>query len=87
MMTYVDKLSRYLLCLLVLVLSSSFLSSPVRAQGVGTIEGQVTLAGEESLPEGLEAELLFLPNGQGPPVITAQPLEEGGIFRFTDLDT
>lgn len=66
-----------------------FLSLPhsIFAQATGVIEGQVVMSGEASLPTGLEVELLFLPNGQGPPVITSQPLAEDGAFRFSDVDT
>lgn len=41
----------------------------------------------ESLPQGLEAELLFLPNGQGPPVRFRQPVGVDGLAFFTNLDT
>ena len=66
-----------------------FLSLPhtILAQATGVIEGQVVMSGEASLSTGLEVELLFLPNGQGPPVITSQPLAEDGAFRFSDVDT
>ncbi len=61
--------------------------SLARAQAEGVIEGVVTLGGDAALPGGLEAELLFLPNGQGPPAISAQPLAEDGSFRFEAVDT
>ena len=66
-----------------------FLSLPhsIFAQATGVIEGQVVMSGEASLPTGLEIELLFLPNGQGPPVITSQPLASDGGFSFGDVDT
>lgn len=59
----------------------------LQAQETGVIEGQVVMGGEGTLPTGLEVEILFLPNGQGPPVITKQPLAEDGQFRFNDIDT
>jgi len=59
----------------------------IHAQETGVIEGQVVMGGEGTLPTGLEVELLFLPNGQGPPVISKQPLAEDGLFRFSDVDT
>ena len=59
----------------------------ISAQETGVIEGQVVMSGEGNLPAGLEVELLFLPDGQGPPVITTQPLAEDGVFRFSDVDT
>ncbi|MBA3530341.1 MAG: hypothetical protein H0T73_00270, partial [Ardenticatenales bacterium] len=73
-----------LLCLLVIAFLS--LVTPVAAQGTGVIEGQVTMPGNGALPEGLEVELLFLPNGQGPPVIKKLPLGEDGAYRFTEVD-
>ena len=60
---------------------------PAAAQeGAGVIEGQVTLPPGVA-PDSLQAELLFLPNGQGPPVITPQPLGADGSFRYTGVDT
>lgn len=56
------------------------------AQDTGLIEGEVTIA-EGALASGLEVEMLFLPNGQGPPVITSQPLGSDGLFRFSNVDT
>lgn len=60
---------------------------PTYAQSsTGVIAGVVQPPAGEILPEGLEAELLFLPNGQGPPVITPQPLGDDGAFRFEGVD-
>ena len=78
-------LSQFLFFLLILALLLSPHSA--LAQETGVIEGQVVMGGEGNLPTGLEVEVLFLPNGQGPPVITAQPLGEDGSFRFTEVDT
>ncbi len=64
-----------------------FLPTPTHAQSTeGVISGVVQPPVGETLPAGLQAELLFLPNGQGPPVITPQPLGEDGAFRFEGLD-
>lgn len=63
------------------------LARPVAAQGEGTVEGEVTMPAGAPLPEGLEVELLFLPNGQGPPVIKSAPLPADGTFRFTGVDS
>lgn len=58
------------------------------AQGVGVIQGQVTMGtADAELPEGLEVELLFLPNGQGPPQIRRAPVAASGHFRFEEVDT
>lgn len=76
----------YQILLFLLILALSLIAVPAQAQETGSITGQVTM-GDGALPEGLEVELLFLPNGQGPPVITSQPLEGDGLFRFTDLDS
>lgn len=54
---------------------------------LGEISGVVQPPAGQELPEGLEVELLFLPNGQGPPVITPQPLPADGTFRFENVDT
>lgn len=54
---------------------------------LGVISGVIEPPPGESLPSGLEVELLFLPNGQGPPVITPQPLPADGTFRFENVDT
>ncbi len=62
------------------------LATPAAAQGEGVIAGQVILGGADSIPPNLEAELLFLPNGQGPPAITPQPLDGAGRFRFEGID-
>lgn len=78
-------MARWLMGLL--VLGALLLGAlPARAQGEGVIEGQVIAAEGAALPEGAEAELLFLPNGQGPPVITLQALGDEGSFRFEALD-
>ncbi|MGB0388576.1 MAG: hypothetical protein ACPGWR_27465 [Ardenticatenaceae bacterium] len=79
-----NLLSKLLVCLLMLAL---LLPASALAQETGVIEGQVVMGGEGSLPAGLDVEMLFLPNGQGPPVITSQPLPDEGSFRFTDVDT
>ncbi len=59
----------------------------LHAQETGVIEGQVIIGRDGALPTGLSVELLFLPNGQGPPVITKEPLAEDGLFRFNEIDT
>ncbi len=53
----------------------------------GVISGVVQPPAGGTLPTGVEVELLFLPNGQGPPVITSQPLATDGVFRFENVDT
>ncbi len=61
--------------------------TPIHAQTTpGVISGVVQPPAGQALPEGLEVELLFLPNGQGPPVITPQPLPADGTFRFENVD-
>lgn len=75
--------TKYILLVLLLLLVPDLL----HAQETGVIEGQVIMGGDAALPTGLEVELLFLPNGQGPPVITKEPLAEDGLFRFNEIDT
>ena len=82
----IDK-ERFWRCVVMILALLLALPQAVDAQGNGVIEGQVTVSGGAALPEDLEAELLFLPNGQGPPTITAQPLGEDGTVRFEGLDT
>jgi hypothetical protein len=61
---------------------------PTHAQTtLGVISGVVQPPIGEEMPSGLQVELLFLPNGQGPPVITPQPLPADGTFRFENVDT
>lgn len=85
-------ISMLLLLLLTVVAGVLLLPQPLLAQedsgGQGTITAQIDMGtADEPLPAGLEAELLFLPNGQGPPVITTQPIDDAGTATFTDLDT
>jgi hypothetical protein len=82
-----NPIFRGLLLVLLLTLALLATARGVAAQGEGVIEGTVTLEGEQALPEGLEVELLFLPNGQGPPVIERQPLDSSGAYRFEAVDT
>nr|WP_290667077.1 hypothetical protein [Ardenticatena sp.] len=57
-------------------------------EGNGVLDVQVAMGtADVALPTDLEVELLFLPNGQGPPVITSAPLTPEGIARFEGLDT
>lgn len=76
---------KYLSLILLIVLT--LWPTPAKAQtAAGVIAGTVMME-EGELPNGLSADLLFLPNGQGPPQITNQPLADGGAFRFEGLDT
>lgn len=57
-----------------------------QSEGTGTISGTVSGPDEGGPPPGLEVELLFLPDGQGPPQITRQPLGADGTFLFDNVD-
>lgn len=81
--SYFIKYTLFILITLLLLLLPDLL----HAQETGVIEGQVVMGNDAALPTGLEVELLFLPNGQGPPVITKEPLAEDGLFRFNEIDT
>ncbi len=82
-------MKRYLTLTLLLTLLVAGRPSPAWGQiGEGRLVVRVEMGtAGEPLPEGLEAELLFLPDGQGPPVRFRQPVEPDGSTIFTDLDT
>ncbi|GEM_PF-6588131 len=55
--------------------------------GDGTVRVKVEMGtAGEALPEGLEVELLFLANGQGPPIIFREPVVNG-VAEFADVAT
>ncbi|MDQ7030781.1 MAG: hypothetical protein Q9O62_13875 [Ardenticatenia bacterium] len=83
-------LKRIFSCVVVLVGLVVFASIPLYAQGElgdGTVRVKVEMGtAGESLPDGLEVELLFLANGQGPPIIFREPVVNG-VAEFPDLAT
>ncbi|RME10506.1 MAG: hypothetical protein D6802_09175 [Ardenticatenia bacterium] len=83
-----DKLNKIRSILLAVLLALLVPLAASAQEGDGVIEVNVLMGtADVALPENLEAELLFLPNGQGPPVITSAPLNADGSVRFEGLDT
>lgn len=71
----------------VVILVLVVLPSAAVAQETGVVRGRVTMGtAGAGLPDGLEVELLFLPNGQGPPQTRTAPVDASGAFRFEGLD-
>lgn len=78
---------RLIVVLLVVVLALVALPLGVLAQGSGVIRGQVVMGtAGANLPDDLKVELLFLPNGQGPPQTRTAPVDTSGAFRFEEVD-
>lgn len=76
-----------ILCCIVLFVSAGLAFAQAQGEG-GVITARVTMGtAGQTLPTNLNTELLFLPNGQGPPTITSAAIDADGVVRFDDLDT